>query len=55
MQMMTTQDVAAKLKVAPSTVKQWRSEGKGPPFAKINGAVRYDPEKVDAWVAERGQ
>lgn len=53
--MLTTKDVAVRLKVAEATVKQWRGAGKGPPFTKLGTAVRYDPEKLDAWIAERGQ
>ena len=53
--MLTTKDVAARLKVAEVTVKRWRSEGAGPPFTKIGASVRYEAEKLDAWIAERGQ
>lgn len=55
MQMLTTKDVAARLNVAEVTVKQWRGAGKGPPFVKLGTAIRYDPQQLDAWIAERGQ
>ena len=46
-------DVADRLKVSPETVRRWRVEGSGPPFLKLpSGAVRYDPEEVEAWEAE---
>jgi hypothetical protein len=34
----------------PKTLRRWRWAGKGPPFCKIGGAVRYDPKDLDAFV-----
>lgn len=44
---------AARLGLSPRTLQQWRRKGAGPPYLKIGMAVRYNPEAVDAWLAER--
>ena len=44
---------AERLSFSVRTLQQWRVNGGGPPFIKINSAVRYDPAQVDAWLAER--
>lgn len=31
------------------TMANWRSQGCGPPFCKIGGAVLYDRDKVEQW------
>ena len=52
--MWTAADVAERLAVHPDSVRRWRVEGSGPPFLKLpSGAVRYDPEEVEAWEAEQ--
>lgn len=53
--MLTTKDVAARLQVGEVTIRQWRCDGKGPPWSKLGRAVRYDQDKLEAWIAERGQ
>lgn len=45
--------VAKRLGVSPGTLRAWRYQGKGPPFLRFEGAVRYDPEKVEEWVAQQ--
>ena len=49
----TTQETAEFLSLSEQTLCNWRWRGSGPPFVKMNGAVRYDPEAVGAWVAAR--
>lgn len=44
---------AERLGVSVRTLQQWRRTGGGPPYVKMNSAVRYNPEAVDAWLAER--
>lgn len=36
-----------------STLQKERVRGDGPPFVKIGRLVRYRPEDVRAWIAER--
>ncbi len=44
---------AAKLlKMQELTVRTWRSRGKGPPYVKINGAVRYFKSSIVKWMRE---
>jgi DNA-binding transcriptional MerR regulator len=50
--MLTTEEVAKLLRVAPGTVARWRSDGMGPPFQRRGlGRVVYDAEKLRAWAA----
>ena len=46
-----TKEEAARLKVSSKTLENWRTAGKGPPFFKIGGRVRYDEKLTDQWVA----
>lgn len=51
--MMTTEELSVMLRIAVATLRQWRSEGKGPPWVKVNRAVRYRREDVERWLEER--
>lgn len=51
--MITTRTVARRLGVHPETVLKWAREGKLPSFKLPSGAVRYDPDQLDAWLTER--
>jgi predicted DNA-binding transcriptional regulator AlpA len=44
---------AERLGISVRTLQQWRRTGDGPPYVKMGSAVRYNPEAVDAWVADR--
>jgi predicted DNA-binding transcriptional regulator AlpA len=48
----TFQDVSAFLGVPIGTLYQWRTRGEGPPAFKIGGHVRFDPDRVRAWLVE---
>ena len=48
----STTDLAVLLDVPISTIEHWRSEGKGPRFAKLGRHVRYTDASVSAWIAE---
>lgn len=43
-------DAAVFLGVGYSTLKKWRSEGRGPNYAKVGGSVLYRPADLDAFV-----
>jgi hypothetical protein len=51
----TSRETADFLRLSEQTLANWRWRGCGPPFLKINGAVRYDPEAVRAWTASQTQ
>ena len=51
--MLTETEVGEMLGMSPDTLRTWRARGKGPPFAKLEGGVRYDEDDVKAWVEER--
>ncbi len=51
----TSAETAGFLRLSEQTLANWRWRGCGPPYLKINGAVRYDPEAVRAWVASQTQ
>jgi predicted DNA-binding transcriptional regulator AlpA len=44
-------DLAAVLGVSTKTIQGWRLRGKGPPWKKLCGSVRYDVQACDAWTA----
>ena len=46
-------EVAKILSVKVSTLRRWRWLGEPPPFIKIGAAVRYDPQALKDYLAER--
>lgn len=46
-------DLAALLAVPLRTVREWRTQGTGPPAAKIGKHVRYRRRDVDEWIKGR--
>ncbi|MCA1307979.1 helix-turn-helix domain-containing protein [Microbacterium esteraromaticum] len=46
-------DAAVYLGVGYSTLREWRSEGRGSKYAKIGGSVLYRPADLDAFVASK--
>ena len=49
-QLLTETQVAAITGLAVSTLRNWRSKRIGPPYRKLGGAVRYDADKLTAWI-----
>ncbi len=45
------QQAAARLNISPGTLAIWRTQGKGPMFLKLGGAVRYDPDALTEYLA----
>ncbi len=43
-------EVAARLGLALSTIRGLRMTGDGPPFIKIGGSVRYDPDDLQEYL-----
>lgn len=52
MQLMKPAEVAELLKVSESTLEAWRAAGKGPPWIKVEGRIRYNAERVREYVRE---
>lgn len=48
----TLQDVSDFLGVPVGTLYQWRVRGEGPPAFKIGKHVRFDPDRVRAWLLD---
>jgi hypothetical protein len=40
-QLLTVQEAAALLRLSCSSLNKWRVAGRGPPFVRLEGAVRY--------------
>lgn len=45
--------LALSLGVTVGTLREWRRTGKGPPFARLEKAVVYRLEDVQAWIRSR--
>ncbi len=45
----TSPETATALNLAEQTLANWRWRGIGPPYLKMNGAVRYQPAAVREW------
>lgn len=50
---LTTKQAAALLVLHPDTLRRYRREGDGPPFARIGGAIRYKLAVLEAWMQQR--
>lgn len=49
--MLTTEEAAKHIGIPVQKLKNWRrTEGKGPEYYKLGGAVYYEATKLDAWV-----
>ena len=53
--LLTTAEVAAKLRRSPETLSRWRRlRQKGPPYIRMQGGrVLYDPKAVDRWLQDQ--
>lgn len=50
-ELLTSTEAALRLRIAPSTLVDWRFEGIGPPFLRLEtGTIRYWRGDVDAWL-----
>lgn len=49
-ELLTTKEVATRLKVNPATVNRWRKEEKPVPFLQVGRQVRFEMEKVIEWL-----
>ena len=51
--MVRTVEAAGYIGVKKSTLEAWRVRGNGPVFVKMNKAVRYRKEDLDAFINAR--
>lgn len=51
--LLTTREAAEVLRVKESTLEQWRWQGRGPQFIKLNRSVRYRLADIEAFVEGR--
>lgn len=45
------EQVADELCIETKTLANWRSQRIGPPYLKLNGAVRYAEKELTEWLA----
>ena len=48
--MLRERQAAGVLGVAPKTLANWRSQGKGPKFCRLGRAIGYRQEDLDAFI-----
>lgn len=51
--LLTVQQVAELIQVAPITIYKWISAGKIPYTKLPSGSVRFDPDKLQNWINNR--
>ena len=49
---LTPREVAAKLRVHPGTLANWRLDGEGPAFIRVGHSVRYCMEDLITFVTQ---
>lgn len=50
-QLLTTEELAKRLRVNPSTVRRWRLDDVGPGYVRVGSVYRYPVSAVEAWIA----
>lgn len=51
---LTTEELAKRWGLTPATLRNWRTQKKGPAFVKLGGtSVRYALEVVEEWEAKQ--
>lgn len=50
---LNTQEAAAFLNLSAGTLEVWRSQGRGPKYAKLGKRVVYDVTDLEAFVSGR--
>ena len=51
--LLSTEAAAERLGISPRTLEKWRLSGQSPPYRKLGRAVRYAPEDLALWLADR--
>ena len=50
---LTPLEVAARLRTSRGVLANWRSQGRGPAYLKLEGSILYRLSDLEAWEAER--
>jgi excisionase family DNA binding protein len=50
--LLTTGEVATRLRVNPSTVRRWRLDDVGPRYLRVGGIYRYPAGDLEEWICE---
>jgi predicted DNA-binding transcriptional regulator AlpA len=54
--LLTTAEVAARLRITPQVVREWRYRGRGPSFIRVSSRlVLYRESEIERFLAEREQ
>src|ERR1035437_1343225 len=48
--LLSPEELAHTLEVAETTLADWRSQKKGPPYAKIGRNIWYPRDRVERWI-----
>lgn len=48
---MTEREAAEYVGQSPNTLRQWRSDSRGPVYLKDRRGIRYDRKDLDTWLA----
>lgn len=51
-QLLTTEELATRLRVNPSTIRRWRLDDVGPPYLRVGTVYRYPVSALETWIAE---
>jgi hypothetical protein len=51
--LISEKEAARLLGVSLSVMRKWRSIKKGPPWYKLEGAIRYNSEELKVWVESK--
>jgi excisionase family DNA binding protein len=51
--LLTTEEAAALLRLAPSTLRVWRYKRTGPKSFRTGGKVLYRRDDVEAWLSDQ--
>lgn len=53
--LLRTRDVAELLGIAEQTLALWRGQGRGPPFVRIESAIRYPEDQLQRYLQVRAE
>lgn len=51
--LLTTAEVAVRVRTSPETVRYWRHQGTGPRGFKVGRRVLYEENELSRWIAEK--
>lgn len=51
--LLTTEEVAERFRVHPSTVRRWRLDDVGPRYIRIGNIYRYPEDSLEVWMRAR--